>query len=161
MWRMQLDDMCKNAVQIAAERERDLLEFYRHMAPVMKREAIRDVFKDFGDDISGRVKELEDLVGEEATCDLLAQELERGDAPRDLGIARYLRDVELTDASDYQEVLTKAMKQQERIVDFLSSLAAMTPAQEVATIFRAIRNEEAARLRRLEEIYDDEILREG
>jgi rubrerythrin len=158
---MQLDEMCKNAVQIAAERERDLLEFYRHTAPGMKREALRDVFKDFSEDISGRVNELEALVGEEATCDLLAQELERGDAPADLGIARYLRDVELTDASDYQEVLTKAMKQQERIVDFLSSLAAMTPTEEVATIFRSIRNEEAARLRRLEEIYDDEILLEG
>jgi len=87
--------------------------------------------------------------------------LERGDAPEGLGIAKYLKDVELKDTSGYQEVLTKAMKLQERNVDFLTSLAAMTPTEEVAKIFRAVRNEEAARLRRLEEIYDDEILREG
>ncbi len=153
--------MCKNAVQLAAEKERDLLEFYRHMAPVMKRKAIKDVFKDFADDIATHVDELEALAGKDATCDLLAKELERGDAPKELGIARYLKDVDLKDTSGYQEVLTKAMKLQERNVDFLSSLAAMTPAKEVAKIFRAIRNDEASRLRRLEEVYDDEILREG
>ena len=158
---MKLDEMCRNAVSIAAEKERDLLEFYSHMAPVMKRKALRDVFKGFSDDISARVEELEALAGKEATCDLLAHELERGDAPKGLGIAKYLKDVELKDTSGYQEVLTKAMKLQERNVDFLTSLSAMTPAEEVAKIFRAIRNEEAARLRRLEEIYDDEILREG
>ena len=159
--RMKLDEMCRNAVTIAAEKERDLLEFYSHMAPVMKRKALRDVFKGFSDDISARVEELEALAGKEATCDLLAHELERGDAPKGLGIAKYLKDVELKDTSDYQEVLTKAMKLQERNVDFLTSLAAMTPTEEVAKIFRAIRNEEATRLRRLEEIYDDEVLREG
>jgi len=72
-----------------------------------------------------------------------------------------LKDVELGEAADYQEALIVAMKHQERIVDFLSSLAAMTPAVEVAKIFRAIRNDEATRLRRLEEIYEDEILKEG
>ncbi|MCK5415651.1 MAG: hypothetical protein KAJ35_09745, partial [Thermoplasmata archaeon] len=63
--------------------------------------------------------------------------------------------------SDFQDVLTVAMKRQERVVAFFTQLAAMTPAEEVATIFRSIRNEEAGRLRQLEEIYDDEILLEG
>jgi hypothetical protein len=47
------------------------------------------------------------------------------------------------------------------VVAFFTQLAAMTPTEEVARIFRAIRNEELGRLRQLEEIYDDEILLEG
>jgi hypothetical protein len=47
------------------------------------------------------------------------------------------------------------------VVDFFNSLTVMTPQEEVQGIFRAIRNEEASRLRQLEEIYDDEILLEG
>ena len=54
-----------------------------------------------------------------------------------------------------------AMKRQERVVSFFTQLAAMTPMEEVASIFRSIRNEEAGRLRQLEEIYDDEILLQG
>jgi rubrerythrin len=69
--------------------------------------------------------------------------------------------VELKEDSDFQDVLTVAMKRQERVVNFFTQVAAMTPVWEVAGIFRSIRNEEAGRLRQLEEIYDDEILLEG
>ena len=159
---MELDEMCKNAVMMAIERERDLLEFYQQVAPLMRRRAIMEVFEAFRDDIRDRVDELQVVLGEEgATCDLIAQELSRPDAPSDLGIAKYLKEVELTEDSDFQDVLTVAMKRQERVVSFFVQLAAMTPAQEVAGIFRSIGNEEAGRLRQLEEIYDDEILLEG
>ncbi len=159
---MELDEMCKNAVKMAVEREQDLLEFYEQVAPLMGRQAIREVFEVFRDDIHNRVEDLSGLLAEEgATCDLIARELAREDAPRDLGISRYLKDVELTKDSDLQDVLTVSMKRQERVVSFFNQLAAMTPAQEVAMIFRSIRNEEAGRLRQLEEIYDDEILLEG
>jgi rubrerythrin len=159
---MELDEMCQNAVRMAVERERDLLEFYEQVAPLMKREAIRQVFEVFRDDIQNRVDELVVLLGTEgASCDLIARELLREDAPSNLGIAKYLKDVELTQDSDFQDVLTVAMKRQERVVAFFVQLAAMTPAQEVADIFRSIGNEEAGRLRQLEEIYDDEILLEG
>jgi len=159
---MELDEMCKNAVMMAVERERDLLEFYDQVAPLMSRQAIREVFEVFRDDIYNRVEELNGLLEDEgATCDLIAQELARGDAPRDLGISRYLKEVELTNDSDLQDVLTVSMKRQERVISFFNQLAVMTPAQEVATIFRSIRNEEAGRLRQIEEIYDDEVLLEG
>jgi rubrerythrin len=158
---MELDEMCKNAVQLAAEREKDLMEFYGQVARLMKRKAIQEVFQVFHEDISMRVDELEGLIGEDASCDLLATELQRDEAPRELGISRYLKEVDLKEDSDYQDVLTTALKRQERIIDFFNSVAAMTPVDEVATIFRSIRNEEATRLRELEEIYEDEILLEG
>ena len=159
---MELDEMCKNAVMMAVEREQDLLEFYVQVAPLMKRPAIREVFDVFRDDIQARIAELDALLKEEeATCDLIATELAREDTPEELGISRYLREVELREDSDLQDVLTVAMKRQERVVSFFTQMAAMTPAEEVATIFRSIRNEEAGRLRQLEEIYDDEILLEG
>jgi rubrerythrin len=159
---MELDEMCKNAVMMAIERETDLREFYVRVGPLMKRPEIASVFRAFRDDIGMRIGELQDLLaGEEATCDLIARELAREDNPRDLGISRYLRDVELREDSDFQDVLTVSMKRQERVVSFFNQLAAMTPAEEVSAIFRSIRNEEAGRLRRLEEIYDDEILLQG
>lgn len=159
---MELDEMCQNAVRLAVERERDLLEFYEQVAPLMNREAIRQVFEIFRDDIQNRVDDLMVLLGTEgASCDLIARELMREDTPSNLGIAKYLKDVELTQHSDFQDVLTVAMKRQERVVAFFVQLAAMTPAREVADIFRSIGNEEAGRLRQLEEIYDDEILLEG
>jgi len=159
---MELDEMCKNAVKMAVERERDLLDFYEQVAPLMKRRAIREVFEVFRDDIQNRVDELTILMETEgASCDLIAQELSREDTPANLGIAKYLKDIELTEDSDFQDVLTVAMKRQERVVSFFIQLAAMTPAEEVASIFRSIGNEEVGRLRQLEEIYDDEILLEG
>lgn len=154
--------MCKNAVMMAIERERDLLDFYVQVEPLMKRPEIRQVFTVFKRDIQARVDELQGLLGQEgATCDLIAQELAREDTPRDLGISRYLKEVELREDSDFQAVLTVSMKRQERVVAFFTQVAAMTPAEEVASIFRSIRNEEMGRLRQLEEIYDDEILLEG
>ena len=69
--------------------------------------------------------------------------------------------LELREDSDFQDVLTASMKRQERVVSFFTQVAAMTPTEEVAAIFRSIRNEEAGRLRQLEEIYDDEILLQG
>jgi rubrerythrin len=159
---MELDEMCQNAVKMAVERERDLLDFYEQVAPLMKRVAIRQVFEVFRDDIQNRVDDLEVLLGTEgASCDLIARELSREDTPAHLGIAKYLKDVELSENSDFQDVLTVAMKRQERVVSFFVQLAAMTPAEEVSTIFRSIGNEEAGRLRQLEEIYDDEILLQG
>ena len=159
---MELDEMCRNAVMMAVERERDLLDFYEQVAPLMKRRAIREVFEVFRDDIQNRVDELTILMETEgASCDLIAQELSREDTPANLGIAKYLKDIELTEDSDFQDVLTVAMKRQERVVSFFIQLAAMTPAEEVASIFRSIGNEEVGRLRQLEEIYDDEILLEG
>ncbi len=159
---MELDEMCQNAVRMAVERERDLLEFYQQVAPLMKRQAIREVFEVFRDDIQNRVDELMGLLATEgATCDLIAKELAREDSPASLGIAKYLKDIELNEDSDFQDVLTVAMKRQERVVSFFVQLAAMTPAEEVSSIFRSIANEEAGRLRQLEEIYDDEILLEG
>jgi rubrerythrin len=159
---MELDEMCKNAVMMAVERERDLLEFYQQVAPLMKRTAIKQVFEVFRDDIRNREDELNALLEtEEASCDLIAQELAREDSPANLGIAKYLKDIELNENSDFQDVLTVSMKRQERVVAFFTQLAAMTPTEEVATIFRSIGNEEASRLRQLEEIYDDEILLEG
>ena len=55
---MELDEMCKNAVMLAVERERDLLEFYEQVAPLLKRVAIRQVFEVFRDDIQNRIDEL-------------------------------------------------------------------------------------------------------
>lgn len=159
---MELDEMCKNAVMMAIERETDLLDFYVQVAPLMKRPEIGRVFEAFRDDIKLRIDDLQGLMGDEgATCDLIAQELAREDETKDLGISRYLKEVELREDSDFQDVLTVAMKRQERVVSFFTQLAAMTPTEEVATIFRSIRNEEAGRLRQLEEIYDDEILLQG
>jgi rubrerythrin len=159
---MELDEMCKNAVMMAVERERDLLEFYEQVAPLMQRPAIRQVFEVFRDDILNRVGDLSALLETEgASCDLIAQELSREDSPANLGIAKYLKEIELHENSDFQDVLTVSMKRQERVVSFFTQLAAMTPTKEVATIFRSIANEEAGRLRQLEEIYDDEILLEG
>ena len=159
---MELDEMCKNAVRMAIERETDLLDFYMQVAPLMKRPEIRQVFDVFRDDIKMRITDLKALLAVEgASCDLIAQELAREDNPKDLGISKYLMEVELREDSDFQDVLTVAMKRQERVVSFFTQLAAMTPAEEVANIFRSIRNEEAGRLRQLEEIYDDEILLQG
>ena len=159
---MQLDEMCKNAVMMAMERERDLLEFYGQIAPLMKQKSIQEVFQVFHADIDDRIDQLVNVLGdEEATCDLIAQELARDDAPKELGISRYLKEIDLRGDADLQDVLTVAMKRQERVISFFANLAAMTPAQEVAGIFRSIRNEEAGRLRQLEEIYEDEVLLEG
>jgi rubrerythrin len=134
----------------------------QQVAPLMKRTAIKQVFEVFRDDIRNREDELNALLEtEEASCDLIAQELAREDSPANLGIAKYLKDIELNENSDFQDVLTVSMKRQERVVAFFTQLAAMTPTEEVATIFRSIGNEEASRLRQLEEIYDDEILLEG
>jgi rubrerythrin len=158
---MEMDEMCQNAVKMAVERERDMLEFYEQVAPLMNRPAIKEVFEVFRDDIQNRVDELLSLLDEEdATCDLIARELLREEAPVNLGIAKYLKEVDLTASSDFQDVLTVAMKRQERVVSFFVQLAAITHAEEVSGIFRSISNEEAGRLRQLEEIYDDEILLE-
>jgi rubrerythrin len=78
-----------------------------------------------------------------------------------LQISDYLADVTLHDKMDLQEILTIAMKKEEKAKNLYYDLAQLSNDAATKNLFLKISDEEAKHKLQLESIYDDEIYREN
>lgn len=79
----------------------------------------------------------------------------------DLKISDYMADVKASVDMDYQDALTVAMHREKMAFKLYSSLADMSPKEDVKNMFKILAHEEAKHKLRLEMIYDEEILKEN
>jgi len=79
----------------------------------------------------------------------------------DLKIADYLVDIPPSEDMDYQQALTLAMHREQASVNLYKMLASLAPNDEVQDIFFALVEEEAHHKVRLEDEYDENILRDN
>ncbi|MGA2400516.1 MAG: ferritin family protein, partial [Syntrophobacteraceae bacterium] len=76
----------------------------------------------------------------------------------DLKITDYLVDVPFTESITYQEALLIAMKKEEKAHAFYSGWKDKCMSEKASKLFQVLENEEAKHKRKLESLYDEEIL---
>ncbi len=140
-----------DVVNFAIEKEEKAIEFYRKCADRAKNPGIKQFFTEMVTEEQSHRDMLKNLD----TLDLQGIKLQKVE---DLKISDYLVDVSFTDDISYQEALTLAMKKEEKAHAFYSSWKTKCMSEKASKLFQILENEEAKHKRKLENLYDEEIL---
>lgn len=140
-----------DVVNFAIEKEEKAMAFYRKCAERASNPGIKQFFEEMVEEEQSHRDMLKNLD----TLDLEGVKLQKIE---DLKISDYLLDVPFKDNLTYQEALTIAMKKEEKAHAFYSSWKNKCMSEKAARLFEVLENEEAKHKRKLETLYDEEIL---
>lgn len=140
-----------DVVGFAIEKEENAMAFYRKCSERAKNPGIKDFFQEMVQEEQRHRDMLRDL-------DTLSLDGVKLPAVEDLQISDYMVDVAFRDDLTYQEALTIAMKREEKAHAFYGAWKKKCMSEKTAKIFELLEVEEAKHKRRLENLYDDEIL---
>lgn len=141
----------QDVVAFAIEREEKARDFYLQCVEKAQKKGIREFFQEMADE-EARHRELlleQDVSGEPAFA---PSEVE------DLRLSDFLVDVKFTPDINYQQALAMAMKKEEKAHAFYSAWKARCSSEQTAQLFDFLAAEELKHKRKIEEIYDTEIL---
>ncbi len=140
-----------DVVNFAIKKEELAMDFYQKCADRAKNPGIKEFFQE--------------MVEEEKRHRQMLQELEPAglesftlDQVEDLKISDYLMDVSFRDDMTYQEALTLAMKKEEKAHAFYNAWKQKCMHEKTAKVFEMLAQEELKHKRKIEEMYDEEIL---
>jgi rubrerythrin len=141
----------RDVVAFAIDREKKAEEFYTQCAHKATQPGIKQFFQDMAQE-EQRHKQL--------LTDLDPQSLEDFEPhpPEDLKISDFLVDVQFTPDITYQEALTMAMKKEEKAHAFYQAWEKKCTNEKTSKVFSMLAEEELKHKRKVEEIYDSEIL---
>lgn len=140
-----------DVVQFAIEKEEKAMDFYQKCADRAKNPGIKKFFNEMVEEEQRHKKLLQDL-------DPSGLDSMKLDKVEDLRISDYLVDVRFKDDITYQEALTLAMKKEEKAHEFYSAWKDRCMAEKTAKLFEMLAQEEMKHKRKIETIYDEEIL---
>jgi rubrerythrin len=140
-----------DVVKFAIEKEEKAMEFYSQCAGKAKNPGIKKFFQEMVEEEQRH----RDMLKELNPYGLDGVKLERIE---DLRIGDYLMDVKFKEDITYQEALTLAMKKEEKAHAFYSGWQGKCMHEKTAKIFEILANEEMKHKRKIETIYDEEIL---
>ncbi|MHC1728302.1 MAG: ferritin family protein [Syntrophobacteraceae bacterium] len=140
-----------DVVNFAIEKEEKAMDFYRKCAERASNPGIRQFFEE----MVAEEQHHRDMLRNLDTINLEGVKLQEIE---DLRISDYLVDVPFKENITYQEALTIAMKKEEKAHAFYSSWKTKCMSEKAAKLFELLENEEAKHKRKLESLYDDEIL---
>jgi rubrerythrin len=140
-----------DVVAFAIDKEEKAMDFYQKCADRAKNTGIKKFF--------------DEMVAEEAGHRKMLKDLDRGhladiklDKVEDLRISDYLVDVKFKDDLTYQEALTMAMKKEQKAHDFYAGWQKKCMHEKTAKLFEMLAVEELKHKRKIETVYDEEIL---
>lgn len=140
-----------DVVNFAIRKEELAMEFYQQCAHKAKNPGIKEFFLEM---VEEEKKHRELLKG----LDPAGLETFKLDKVEDLKISDYLMDVPFRDDMTYQEALTLAMKKEEKAHAFYSAWKEKCMHEKTAKVFEMLAQEEVKHKRKIEELYDDQIL---
>ena len=140
-----------DVVSFAIEKEEKAMEFYTKCAERAKNPGIKEFFEEMINEERGHRDMLRNLDSLNLDGVKLAK-------VEDLRISDYLVDIPFKENLSYQEALTIAMKKEEKAQAFYSGWKTKCVSDKAAKLFQILENEEAKHKRKLETLYDDEIL---
>lgn len=140
-----------DVVNFAIEKEEKAIDFYRKCSE----RAVNPGIKEFFQEMIEEEKRHRDMLKELDVQGLINVNLAQVE---DLRISDYLVDVPFTEKITYQEALIIAMKKEEKAHAFYSTWKTKCMSEKAAQLFQVLENEEAKHKRKLEIVYDDEIL---
>lgn len=148
----------KDVVEFAIRREEEARDFYKNCAENAKNPGIRDFFKEMqGEEEKHRelLAEL-DLNDEKPFAEFLEPE-----KTEDLHLSDFMVDVRFSPEITYQQALAMAIKNEEKAHTFYEAWQCRCASEKSRHLFSFLTEEELKHKRRLEEIYDSEILQQG
>jgi len=140
-----------DVVNFAIEKEEKAMEFYDQCATRAQNPGIRKFFKEMAEEEQRHRDMLKGLN----PVDLGGVKLEQVE---DLRISDYLIDIPFKEDLTYQEALILAMKKEEKAYAFYSAWKGRCGHERTAKLFQVLENEEQKHKRKLETLYDEEIL---
>lgn len=147
-------ESAEDILQFAIKREEDAYNFYNEWAEKVKNPAIGEMLIELSKQELGHKKKLENLK-------IKGSLLPSNDKITDLKIADYLVDIPPSEDMDYQQALTLAMHREQASVNLYKTLAKLAPNDEIQDIFLTFVEEEVHHKVRLEDEYDQNILRDN
>ncbi len=140
-----------DVINFAIDREIKAMEFYQQCADRAKNPGIKKFFEEMVEEEQRHRDLLKDLnpvdLGE-----IKLPEVEN------LKISDYLIDVKFHEGLTYQEALTLAMKKEEKAHAFYAAWQTKCMHEKTAKVFELLAKEELKHKRKIETIYDEEIL---
>ncbi len=140
-----------DVVDFAIEKEEKAMEFYRKCSERAKNPGIKDFFNE----MYTEEQHHRDMLKNLDSLNLDQMKLEKVE---DLKITDYLVDVPFTESITYQEALLIAMKKEEKAHAFYSGWKDKCMSEKASKLFQILENEEMKHKRKLESLYDEEIL---
>jgi rubrerythrin len=140
-----------DVVNFAIQKEENAMEFYQKCADRAKNPGIKQFFLE----MVAEEKKHRDLL---TILDIKALESVKLDKVEDLKISDYMVDVSFRDDLTYQEALALSMKKEEKAHLFYAGWRTKCMHEKTAKLFQILEVEELKHKRKLENLYDDQIL---
>ncbi|MBN1460592.1 MAG: ferritin family protein [Armatimonadetes bacterium] len=138
-------------VQFAIDGEQEAIDAYTLASEMVTRASVKQMLLGLAKQETGHKKKLQSIDRGRVADATIA------DVP-DLKIADYMDDVTISPGMDYQDVLSVAIKREQRSNNLYSTLASNTMDGELRRLFEFLAREEAAHKLALEKEYDEHIL---
>jgi rubrerythrin len=138
-------------INFAIEKEEKAMDFYQKCAERAKNQGIKKFFQDMMEEEKRHRDLLKDL-NPSALGDIKLEKVEN------LKISDYLIDIKFRDDLTYQEALTLSMKKEEKAHAFYLGWKDKCMHEKTARLFEMLAIEELKHKRKIETVYDEEIL---
>ena len=140
-----------DVVNFAIDKEQKAKDFYQQCAERARNPGIKKFFQEMAAE-EQRHKDMLENLDHSGLAPMRLEQVE------DLHISDYLVDVKFKEDLTYQEALTLAMKKEEKAYEFYSSWQNKCIHEKTAKLFEMLAQEEMKHKRRIENVYDEEIL---
>lgn len=140
-----------DVVGFAIQKEENAMDFYRKCSDRATNPGLREFFREM---VQEEQRHRDMLRGLDA-LDLDGIKLQKVE---DLQISDYMIDVQFSEDLTYQDALTVAMKREEKAHAFYAGWREKCMSEKAAKLFAILENEEAEHKRKLENLYDEDIL---
>ena len=144
----------EEVIKFAVQREETAYRLYKRAAEKTTSIAARKMFEEFAAEEAGH-KEVFSRI------DLAKAEQYRSSKMSDMGISKYLVEIELTPDMTYQEILQYAIKAEENAYQLYKAAAEMTEEPQLKKTLEVFADVELGHKKRIEGIYDERVLTEN
>ncbi|MBN2723712.1 MAG: ferritin family protein [Deltaproteobacteria bacterium] len=149
-----MDNMLKEAIDFAIEKEQEAVDFYTDLAKKIKHKEIAEEIAKLADMEAGHKKKLQAI-------DISDPFWTREHKNQDLKIADYIVPEEPSAEMNLQDVLALAMQRELAAKRLYTDLAAISSDENVKKMFLTLADEEAEHKNYFERIWDDKVLSEN
>ena len=148
----------QDVVAFAINREEKARDFYSVCADYAQKKGIREFFLEMAKEEERHRQLLTDV---DLSAEKPFTDLDEHGNVQDLHLSDFMVDVKFSPDITYQQALAMAMKKEEKAHAFYKAWRSRCASEQSEKLFSFLAEEELRHKRRLEEIYDNEILQEG
>ncbi|MDA8306012.1 MAG: ferritin family protein [Deltaproteobacteria bacterium] len=140
-----------DVIGFAIEKEEKAVQFYQECAERAKNPGIKEFFREMAAEEQRHGDMLKNL-------DSLNLDKVKLQKVENLKISDYLVDVTFSETVSYQEAIIIAMKREEKAMAFYAAWKDKCVDEKASKLFQVLANEEEKHKRKLEKLYDEDIL---